>query len=192
MRVRFISALSIVLLLAGLVSGCADPPARTPRAELAHVELTSEEGLLPINSVAPAFNLQSTGKRYVSLKELRGKNIVLVFYPMDNTSGCTIQLCRLRDGLADFTAANTVIIASNPGSLDSHEDFAARQKYTFPILVDTDNTMARNYQVASPVMNTRTVYVIDGEGRIRYAKRGMPLNDELLAVIQKINAAPAP
>lgn len=140
---------------------------------------------LPIGSQAPDFDLPATGGRQVKLSDYRGKNLIVVFYPKDQTPGCTQQLCALRDDLQMFKGLNTEVLASNPDSVESHERFAAAQGYSFPILVDADRAMARAYHALKEDGKgiQRTVYIIDGEGRIRYAKQGLPPDSELSACI---------
>jgi thioredoxin-dependent peroxiredoxin len=141
--------------------------------------------VLPIGSNAPDFDLPATGDMQIKLSDYAGKNLVIVFYPKDKTPGCTRQLCALRDDLASFSAANTAVIASNPGSLSSHERFVEAYNYPFPILVDADRQMARSYRALKEDDKgiVRTVYIVDGSGIIRFAKAGMPTDAELLEAI---------
>jgi peroxiredoxin Q/BCP len=140
---------------------------------------------LPIGSKAPDFDLPATGGSSIKLSDFAGKNLVIVFYPRDKTPGCTRQLCALRDDLSSFSAANTSVIASNPGSLSSHESFVEAYSYPFPILVDADRHMARSYHALKDDDKgiVRTVYIVDGSGIIRFAKAGMPTDAELLEAI---------
>jgi peroxiredoxin Q/BCP len=162
-----------LLLVAGLL-GCASGPDATAHAEP-----------LKVGTKAPDFNLPATYGRKVKLADYAGKNLIIVFYPMDNTPGCTVQLCALRDEYASFQKLNTEGIASNPNTVASHEQFAKRQNYKFPVLADEDKSMAKAYRTLNPLgFVDRTVYIVDGNGIIRYAKRGMPSNDELRQAIQ--------
>ena len=141
---------------------------------------------LAVGSKAPDFDLPATGGRQVKLSDYKGKNLIIVFYPKDQTPGCTQQLCALRDDLQMLSGMNTEVIASNPDSLESHERFAAAQNYPFPILVDAERTMARNYHALKEDGKgiQRTVYIVDGDGLIRYGKQGLPPDSELVACIQ--------
>jgi thioredoxin-dependent peroxiredoxin len=148
--------------------------------------ITNENALLPlvIGTPAPKFSLLATGDKTVSLADYKGKNLIIVFYPKDQTPGCTQQLCALRDDMVALNDLNTAVIASNPDGLDSHQRFADKQGYTFPILVDADKTMATAYQTLKPEGGIqRTVYIVDTEGVIRYAVQGLPKNDVLMAAI---------
>lgn len=137
-----------------------------------------------IGSKVPDLTLEATGGKPVNLRRLNGQNRVLVFYPGDNTPGCTIQLCALRDRQADFTKANTLIFAANPASLKSHQDFAERQRLPFPILVDENGKLAKAFGVGSKLGFTdRTVFLIDKTGTVRWSEPGMPSPDTLLEEI---------
>jgi peroxiredoxin Q/BCP len=141
---------------------------------------------LPVGTKAPEFDLPATGARQVKLSDYRGKNLIIVFYPKDQTPGCTQQLCALRDDTEMFQGLNTEFLASNPDAVDSHERFAEKQSYKFPILVDADRSMARAYHALKEDGQgiQRTVYIIDKEGVIRYGKQGLPSDTELAEAIQ--------
>ncbi|WP_303674268.1 peroxiredoxin [Vampirovibrio chlorellavorus] len=142
---------------------------------------------LPVGTAAPDFNLPATGGKSVQLSQYAGKNLVIVFYPKDQTPGCTQQLCALRDDTEVFKGLNTEFLGSNPGSMESHEKFAQAQGYQFPIAVDAQRTMAKAYHALKEDGQgiQRTVYIIDGKGVIRYAKQGLPPNSELIEAIKQ-------
>lgn len=141
---------------------------------------------LPVGEKAPDFELPDETGTTRKLADYQGKNLVIVFYPKDQTPGCTRQLCALRDDREMFAGLNTEVIASNPGSADSHQRFIDKEGYNFPILVDADRTMAKNYHALKENGTSieRTVYVLDGEGVIRYAQQGLPPDEELAEAIR--------
>jgi len=142
---------------------------------------------LSVGTKAPDFNLPASNKPgTVKLSDYAGKNLVLVFYPKDKTPGCTRQLHALQTDQALFKSLNTETIASNPGSLNSHDSFCEKEGYQFPILVDAEKTMAAAYQALKPEGGIqRTVYIIDGQGIIRFAQQGMPTDEELAEAIRQ-------
>lgn len=144
---------------------------------------------LSIGTPAPDFNLPATGGKSVKLADYQGKNLIIVFYPKDQTPGCTQQLCALRDDTELFKGLNTEFIASNPDSVESHERFAAAQNYHFPILVDAERTMAQAYHALKEDGKgiQRTVYIVDQAGIIRYAKQGLPPDTELADAIRSFS-----
>ena len=141
---------------------------------------------LAVGAKAPDFDLPATGGRQIKLGDFKGKNLIIVFYPKDQTPGCTQQLCALRDDTEMFKALNTEFIASNPDSVESHERFCAAQNYQFPILVDADRGMAKAYHALKEDGKDiqRTVYILDKDGVIRYAKQGLPPDTELAEAIR--------
>lgn len=145
---------------------------------------------LATGTKAPDFDLPaSSADGNIKLSDFAGKNLILVFYPKDKTPGCTRQLCALRDDKSMFDGLNTEIIASNPGSLKSHESFTEKEGYPFPILVDADRTMAADYQALKENGTSiqRTVYIIDGNGVIQFAKQGMPTDEQLAEAIRNFS-----
>jgi thioredoxin-dependent peroxiredoxin len=136
--------------------------------------------LLP-GSLAPEFSALDQDGNRVTLSALRGKNVVLVFYPADDTSVCTKQLCEFRDHWVQTQAANAVVFGVNPASSVAHEKFREKYKFPFPLLVDTGQKIAKLYQADGWFMPQRTVYLIGPDGNVRYARRGKPSPNEVLA-----------
>src|SRR5271166_5210020 len=139
---------------------------------------------LPVGSKAPDFTLPTESGKKISLSGLRGKNVVLVFYPGDDTMICRQQLCEFRDFWPDMRAHNAVVFGVNPQSAESHREFRTRNKFPFPLLVDEGQRVAALYNSDGGMVN-RTVYLIGPTGIIRYARRGMPKPEEVLAAAQK-------
>ena len=124
---------------------------------------------------APDFRLPSSEGGEVSLKDLRGKPVVLYFYPRDMTPGCTREACEFRDTRARIKARGAVVLGVSPDSLASHQKFKAQQKLNFPLLSDADRAVARKYGAFGEKVlygkkvtgMIRSTFVIDGEGTIR-------------------------
>ena len=95
--------------------------------------------------VAPAFGLESDSGETVRLSDLKGKRVVLFFYPKDDTSGCTKEACGFRDVLPDVEAENAVVLGVSPDGVASHEKFRDKYELNFPLLADPDRTAARAY-----------------------------------------------
>jgi peroxiredoxin Q/BCP len=140
---------------------------------------------LPVGSVAPSFALTDENERIVSLKSLKGKPVVLVFYPGDDTAICTKQLCEIRDDWAAFKRFGAAVYGVNGQGVNAHGKFAAKYKFPFPLLVDQGWLMCKQYR-AGWVLVRRTVYVIGPDGRIRYAQRGKPSTADILSAIEGI------
>jgi thioredoxin-dependent peroxiredoxin len=134
---------------------------------------------LEIGTAAPDFTLPDQDGNAVTLSKLRGKNVVLVFYPADETTVCRKQLCEFRDAWPRVEGQNTVVYGVNPGNAKSHQDFRSRRQFPFPLLVDRGQKVARLYNANGPLVK-RTVYLIGKNGQIRFARRGKPTPDEVL------------
>ena len=132
------------------------------------------EGLLDVGSEAPVFEAETAEGERVWLPGFRGKSaVLLMFYPMDDTPGCTAQMCAARDEGAEYAAAGITRFGVNPGSLDSHQAFASKYSLDFPLIVDADSRIASAYGVLRDDGYTgRATILIDREGRIAYAAAG--------------------
>jgi peroxiredoxin Q/BCP len=95
--------------------------------------------------MAPDFTLPSDEGGEVTLSALRGKKIILYFYPKDNTSGCTTQACELRDTLPEISAEGAVVLGVSPDPLNSHAKFREKHGLNFPLLSDEDHAVAEAY-----------------------------------------------
>ncbi len=143
--------------------------------------------LLPVGSGAPAFLLPDQQGDVFVLNLNRNKNIVLVFYPADNTPVCTAQLCEMRDNWQKVRDKGALIVGINPGAADSHGGFRKKHDLPFPLLVDNGKRVAKMYHCDGIVVR-RTVYVVGRDGKILFAKRGKPAVDEILAAIPEAAA----
>ena len=138
-------------------------------------------GPLAIGSAAPDFTLPDQDGTPVTLSGLRGKNVVLVFYPADETRVCRQQLCEFRDVRQLAGDRGVLVYGINPGSAESHSSFRNKQNLPFPLLVDADKRVASLYH-ANGLIVKRTVYLVGRDGMIRFAKRGKPKPEEVFSL----------
>ena len=138
---------------------------------------------LPVGSAAPDFTLASQDGRKVSLSKLRGTSVVLIFYPGDETPGCRKQLCEFRDHWQAARQRGVKVFGINPANAGSHTKFHDKLHLPFPLLVDAGQKVAALYH-ANGLIVKRTVYLIGPDGVIRYARRGKPDPEEVLAAAQ--------
>ncbi len=126
------------------------------------------------NKKAPQFTLpDQTGKK-ISLKDFKGKKVVLYFYPKDNTPGCTKEACDFRDSIEDFKKIKAVVLGVSPDSVESHKKFAEKYDLPFPLLSDPEKKVLNKYGVwkeksmyGRKYMGVeRTTVVIDENGKI--------------------------
>jgi peroxiredoxin Q/BCP len=106
-----------------------------------------EYAAVQVGDRAPAFSLSDDAGNIVSLGALKGKRVVLYFYPKDDTSGCTIEACEFRDLFPRFTAGDAVVLGVSPDSVASHAKFKAKYQLPFALLADTEHRCAEAYGV---------------------------------------------
>lgn len=127
---------------------------------------------------APDFAGETTDGSRVSLADFRGRKLVLYFYPMDDTPGCTAQACSLRDHNTEIGARGAAILGVSAQGAESHRKFTSKYKLNFPLLADTDRAVARAYGVLGSGlggtlrgmlgMAERVTFIIDETGRIAH------------------------
>jgi peroxiredoxin Q/BCP len=129
-----------------------------------------------VNDVAPDFQLATQDGTPLRLSDLRGKSVVLYFYPKDDTPGCTRQACGLRDSWDRIREKGAVVLGVSPDSVAAHVKFRRKYELPFTLLADSDHEVAGLYGVWKEKSrygrkywgNERTTFIIDGEGRIRH------------------------
>lgn len=147
-------------------------------------------------SKAPDFKLPASNGEEVTLKDFKGKNVVLYFYPKDMTPGCTTQACDFRDRHEDFKKQNTVILGVSPDPLARHDKFIEKHGLPFILLADEEHKVAELYDVwklkknfgKEYMGNERSTFIIDGEGNIAKEYRKVKVKDhveEALRFIQE-------
>jgi thioredoxin-dependent peroxiredoxin len=137
---------------------------------------------------APDFTLRTeTGDVAHLADAVKNGPVVLVFYPMDNTPGCTAQLCAVRDAAAEYAAAGVTVWGVNNGNAQSHQGFIAKHGFSAPLLVDPDFEVAKSYDAVlglGPLrFVNRTVVGVGRDGKVVYYKRGSPSTEEILAAV---------
>ena len=123
---------------------------------------------------APDFTAASSDGKKVSLKDLKGKRVVLYFYPKDDTPGCTVEACGFRDGIKKIEKQDAVVLGVSPDSVSSHNKFIEKFKLSFILLADEDKKICQAYGVwveksmyGKKYMGVaRTTFLIGKDGRI--------------------------
>ena len=129
---------------------------------------------IAIGDTAPDFTLPGTGDKSYSLSSFRGQPVVLVFYPGDDTPVCTKQLNSYNNELSAFSDVGAQVLAVSAQDVASHEQFAGKHGFGFPLLADTDKSVAGLYGTVGPLgFPRRSVFVIDAHGVIRYVHRAI-------------------
>ena len=130
-------------------------------------------------TAAPDFTLISDSGETVSLSSLRGKPVVLYFYPKDDTPGCTTQACGIRDAWGEFERRGAVVLGVSPDGEASHAKFRDKYELPFPLLADPDHAIGRGVRrlgreehVRKKYMGVeRSTFVIDGDGTVTKVMR---------------------
>jgi len=149
-----------------------------------------------IGQALPAFTAQATSEQTISSADLKGKNVVIYFYPKDSTPGCTTEGQNFRDAIDDFAAANTVIYGVSPDSLKSHENFKAKQAFPFELISDPDKELAELFGVWQLKKNygreymgiVRSTFLIDADGVLREEWRNLRVKGHVDKVLEAAKA----
>src|SRR3954451_1503710 len=123
-----------------------------------------------VGDTAPDFELDGTDGRF-RLSDHRGRRVVLLFYPGDETPVCTKQFCSYRDRADDMSALDAVVVGISGQDVASHLDFTTHHGLTVPLLADPDKAVARSYGVTRPVLGTqRATFIVDENGVVAWCK----------------------
>ncbi len=149
-----------------------------------------------IGNMAPAFTLPDQDGNKVSLKSLRGKNVVLYFYPKAMTPGCTVQACGIRDSKKAFEKLNTVVLGVSPDAVARLPRFIEKQELNFTLLSDEDHAIAEKYGswglkkfMGREFMGIlRQTFIIGADGRLKHVMEKVKTkthHDDVLAYIKE-------
>ncbi len=147
-----------------------------------------------IGQPAPDFTLPATGGREITLSALKGHNVVLYFYPRDNTPGCTKEGQAFRDHFEDFRALDTVILGISRDSLKTHENFKAKHQFPFELLSDSEETVCKRYDVLKEknmygrkvIGIERSTFLIDKQGVLRREWRKVKVAGHVEEVLEAV------
>jgi peroxiredoxin Q/BCP len=151
---------------------------------------------IAVGKAVPDFELPATGDKNVRLSELQGHNVVIYFYPKDNTPGCTLEGQDFRDLHAKFKRANTVVLGISRDSVKSHEGFKAKQEYPFDLLADEDERACKLFDViklknmyGKEVLGVeRSTFLIDANGVLRKEWRKVKVEGHAAEVLEAAKA----
>lgn len=149
-----------------------------------------------LNKRVPHFIAQATSMKDVALSALRGWNVILFFYPKDNTPGCTTEGLDFRDAYDDFKKNRTVIFGVSKDTLKSHESFKSELHLPFELISDSDGKLCRLFDVIRPqnmlgkqVMGVdRSTFLIDSEGVLRQEWRKVRVTGHVEEVLEAVEA----
>lgn len=151
---------------------------------------------LTLGQAIPNFTAEATSDQQVSLSDLKGKKVVLYFYPKDSTPGCTNQGGDFRDLYSDFQAANTLVFGISRDGLKSHENFKAKQSFPFELISDKDETLCKLFDVLKlkkmfgkeHMGIERSTFLIDEEGKLIQEWRKVKVPGHVQEVLEAAQA----
>lgn len=147
-----------------------------------------------LGKAVPDFSLPATGEQSISLKSLKGQNIVLYFYPKDSTPGCTREGLDFNEHLAKFKRQDTVVLGISRDSMRSHDNFKSKQKFKFELLSDEDETVCKIFDVIK-MKNMygkqvrgieRSTFLLDKNGKLRQEWRKVKVEGHAHEVLQAV------
>lgn len=153
------------------------------------------ESKLDVGDMAPEFTLMSDRGDTVRLSDFRGKQVILYFYPKDDTSGCTKQACGFRDAYLAIESKNAVVLGISPDGLKSHQKFKTKHDLPFALLVDEDHAVATAYGVwgeksmyGKKYMGIiRSHFVIDEQGRLADVQIGVSPDKSVTLALETLH-----
>jgi len=151
---------------------------------------------LNVGDKAPEFSLPSDSGTTVSLKSLRGKQVVLYFYPKDDTPGCTKEACGFRDAMKPIKKANTAVLGVSNDDEASHQKFIKKYDLPFTLLSDVDTTVSKAYGVYKEKNMygkvywgiERSTFLIDQDGKIKAIFRKVKVDGHVEEVMEKLES----
>jgi len=151
--------------------------------------------MVDIGDRAPDFKLPTDGGGELGLGDLKGRTVVLYFYPKDSTPGCTTEAQDFRDRLSEFETAGAAIVGASKDSIKRHDNFKAKHDLTFPLLSDENGSLCEDYGVWKKKLYgrefmgiERTTFLIDGTGVIRNVWRKVKVKGHADAVLEAVKA----
>lgn len=150
--------------------------------------------LAKIGNKVTDIKLAATGAQVIQLSDFRGKNIVLYFYPKDNTPGCTLEGQDFRDNKRKFSARNTVILGVSRDSVKSHENFKSKQSFSFDLLSDPDEKLCKQFDVIKEknmygkkvIGIERSTFLIDENGVLVKEWRKVKVKGHVKEVLEEL------
>lgn len=152
--------------------------------------------MVNVGQPVPSFDLPATGDKNLSMDSFKGKNLVLYFYPKDNTPGCTREGQDFRDHYAAFQKANTEIVGVSRDSVKVHENFCTKQSFPFDLISDADETLCGLFDVIKEknmygrkyMGIERSTFLIDSKGVLREEWRKVRVPGHVEAVLESVQA----
>ncbi len=147
---------------------------------------------LAVGDTAPAFSLPTQDGKPLALKDLKGKWVVLYFYPKDFTGGCTLEAHNFEKDLPEYVKRDAVIVGVSTQDEKSHKEFCVKEGLSFKLLADVDGKVSKSYEAAADMMVTvfakRHTFLIDGDGKVQKVYRDVDPASHSAQVLKDLDA----
>lgn len=142
---------------------------------------------LAVGTIAPEFTTKDDQGKTVSLSDFKGKTVVLYFYPKDDTPGCTKEAQSFRDNYQDYQDKEMIVLGVSMDDESSHKAFKEKYGLPFQLLVDTNGSLTKAYDVDGGGYAKRVTYIIDGEGTITYVEDKVNTSTHAQDMLSKVS-----
>lgn len=147
----------------------------------------AQDSGLKEGDTAPDFSLQSDEGKTVKLSDYKGTNVVLYFYPKDNTSGCTKQACSFRDNMSQFKDKGVTVLGVSVDDVESHKSFKEKESLNFTLLADPTKEVSTQYAgLGVTGLAKRVTFVINKEGVIKKIYRDVDVNENYKEILEAL------
>ena len=175
--------------LVGCKSDVPPPPAKRKTSTAASAAVPAGDVTITVGQDAPEFTAVDQTGETLTLSALKGKPVVLYFYPMDETAGCTKEATSFRDAWKDFEKAGIVVIGVSSDSMDSHRAFAKNHDLPFHLVSDSEIKMAKAYGVPVRVgFYSRQTFVIGADGKVKKIYRDVDVSKHAAEVLADLSS----
>jgi peroxiredoxin Q/BCP len=178
---------SLALALAPLVLACgrepAPPASATPSSAAPTAAAAAAPGEVAVGKAAPDFAAKAHDGADLKLSALKGKPVVVYFYPKDETPGCTKEACAFRDAWKELSAKGVVLVGVSADSLESHREFAKNHKLPFHLISDADGGLSRAFGVPS---FGRQTFVVGADGNVKKIYRSVDVTTHAAEILRDL------
>jgi thioredoxin-dependent peroxiredoxin len=181
---------SLIYVFAGLTFlGCGKDPSSAKSSTTTAAAATPSSAEVAEGKPAPQVKARAHDGTEIDLAALKGKPVVLYFYPKDETAGCTKEACAFRDAWSDLAKTNVVLVGISTDSLDSHKQFAEHHKLPFHLISDTDGSIAKAYGVPNRAgFLGRQTFVIGADGNLKKIYRNVDVSTHAADVLAALKS----
>jgi peroxiredoxin Q/BCP len=184
--------MTVPVLLVALLACSKEPPPSTSSSTSAAATATTPAtapGELAVGATAPDFSAKAHDGTDIKISALKGKPVVVYFYPKDETPGCTKEACAFRDAWKELAATGVVLVGISSDTLDSHKKFAENHKLPFHLVSDGDGSIAKSYGVPNNLGYLgRQTFVIAADGKLKKIYRSVDVANHAKEILADVKS----